>query len=60
MTTDEDKKEKARQIQREYHANRVEAGMKRMSVWVPSECVDDFKKTVARKQRQWHKEGHMV
>jgi len=56
----EDPKIKAREYQKSYHQRRVDAGMKRVSVWIPGERQEEFDAAVEKLQRKWTKLGLMV
>ena len=46
--------------QKAYHERRREAGMVRVSTWIPEAKRDEFAKAVARLQKKWTSAGEMV
>lgn len=45
------------QAQREYYKRMRDAGMTRVSNWIPEVAKDDFEDRLEKLRRQWRKEG---
>jgi len=43
--------------QRAYHKRKTDAGIKRLSVYVPDAGKEDFKKAMVRLNNKWRKQG---